>query len=148
MLIDVLEELADQLQTAIDPDPDVGLMQIVALRNFNPTPPSIDIYPADPSRDSFDTAGFNEIGGELDLTVRARVTTADNLAGQKLLLRFMDDQDSICVAGILMDDQTLGGLTSSVYVDGFTGFELHDGADAGGPLLGVRWHVRVLRVIT
>jgi hypothetical protein len=148
MLIDVLEALAANIQTAADADTDVEYLQAVALRNFNPTPPSIDIYPGDPSRDSFDTAGFTEIGGELDITVRARVTTADNAAGQLLLLRFMDDEDDLCIAGILQDDQTLGGLVSSVYVDGFTGFQLHDGAADGGPLMGAAWHVRVLRVIT
>jgi hypothetical protein len=150
MLIDVLEELAATLQAAADADPEpyVADMQIGALRNFNPTPPTIDIYPGDPSRDTFDTAAFNEIGGELDITVRARVSTADNQAGQQLLLRFMDDDDDMSIAGTLMEDQTLNGLASSVYVDGFTGFELHDGAADGGPLLGVRWHVRLLREIT
>ncbi len=155
MLIDVFEGLAAKLQTAMDADPDVEHMQITPrqgstdpLRNFNPTPPSIDIYPSDPRQDPLETAGFTEIGGELLITIRARVGTVDNAAAQRLLLRFMDDDDAISIAGNLMDDQTTGGLTGSVFVDGYTGFGLYDGAADGGPLLGATWHARVIRTIT
>ena len=72
---------------------------------------SIDIYPGDPFRD-ITTAGFRQVGGELLFTVRARVTTVDNVAGQNLLLRLMDDEDAISVAGTLMEDQTLSGHAS------------------------------------
>ena len=114
--------------------------------NPNPTPPSIDIYPGDPFRDT-PTAGFQEVGGELLFTVRARVTTVDNIAGQDLLLRLMDDEDDISVAGTLMEDQTLNGLASSVFVESQTGYTryLEGGTESGG-LLGCEWRVRVLRV--
>ena len=81
-----------------------------------PTPPSIDIWVGDPSREN-EIAAFQEIAGEHIITVRARVGTVDNIAGQDLLLRLMDDEDEIGVAAILMEDQTLNGLASSVYVD-------------------------------
>ena len=91
-------------------------VQVTGRMNPNPTPPSIDIYPGDPFRDT-PTAGFQDVGGELLFTVRARVTTIDNIAGQDLLLRLMDDEDDISVAGTLMEDQTLNGLASSVFVE-------------------------------
>ena len=86
-------------------------MQVTGRLNPNPTPPSIDVYPGDPFRDT-PTAGFGQVGGELLFTVRARVTTVDNIAGQNLLLRLMDDEDDISVAGTLMEDQTLNGHAS------------------------------------
>jgi hypothetical protein len=147
-LPDLLDEMAATMLAVVGPQaPDVEV-QVVGRRNFNPTPPSIDIYPGDPFRD-ITTAGFSETGGELLLTVRARVTTVDNIAGQELLLRFMDDQDPISVASTLMDDQTLNGLASSVYVEGNTGYVQYiEGGTEGGALLGCEWRVRVLRVLS
>ena len=54
--------------------------------NQNPTPPSIDIYPADP----FQTGSGFEDDTEVFFTIRARTTTADQEAGQKALLRMLD----------------------------------------------------------
>ena len=123
-------------------------VQVVGRRNFNPTPPSIDIYPGDPFRDTT-TAGFTETGGELLLTVRARVSTVDNIGGQELLLRLMDDEDAIGVASTLMEDQTLNGLASSVYVEGNTGYVQYiDAGQEGAAYLGCEWRVRVLRVLS
>lgn len=141
-----MDELAATLEAVVGPAVAETEFQVVGRLNPNPTPPSIDIYPGDPFRDTT-TAGFQETGGELLFTVRARVTTIDNTAGQNLLLRLMDDADDISIAGTLMDDQTLNGLASSVYVEGNTGYTryLDGGADSGG-LLGCEWRVRVLRV--
>ena len=112
-LADLLDELAATMRAVVGPAVTETEVQVTGRRNFNPTPPSIDIYPGDPFRSTPDSAGFGETGGELLLTVRARVTTVDNIAGQDLLLRLMDDEDAISVASTLMEDQTLGGLASS-----------------------------------
>lgn len=149
-LPELLDAMADTLLAVVGPavSPEVEV-QVVGRRNFNPTPPSIDIYPGDPFRDLTDgTAGFQEVGGALLLTVRARVTTVDNTAGQELLLRFMDDEDDISVAGTLMEDQTLGGLASSVSVDGNSGYISYLDPGQDGALLGCEWRVRVLRVLS
>ena len=59
----------------------------------------------------------------------------------------MDDEDDISVAGTLMEDQTLNGLASSVFVEGNTGYTRYmDGGTESGGLLGCEWRVRVLRV--
>lgn len=147
---DLLNEMAAQLRAVVGPA--VGAeteVQVTGRRNFNPTPPSLDIWPGDPFRSTPDTAGFQETGGDVVFTVRARVTTVDNIAGQDLLLRLMDDEDDISVATALMDDQTLNGLASSVYVEGNSGYISYMG-DSGseGPLLGCEWRVRVLRVLS
>ena len=46
-----------------------------------------------------------------------------------------------------MEDQTLNGLASSVFVEGNTGYTRYlDGGTESGGLLGCEWRVRVLRV--
>jgi hypothetical protein len=147
-LAELMDEMAATLRAVVGPAVADTEVQVTGRLNPNPTPPSIDIYPGDPFRDT-PTAAFGDIGGELLFTVRARVTTVDNIAGQNLLLRLMDDQDEISVAGTLMDDQTLNGHASSVFVEGNTGYTryLDGGAESGG-LLGCEWRVRVLRVLS
>ena len=148
-LADLLDEIADTLLAAVGPQVPEVEVQVTGRRNFNPTPPSIDVYPGDPFRETPDMSGYQQTMGDLILTVRARVTTVDNIAGQDLLLRFMDEEDPISVAALLMEDQTLNGLASSVYVEGNSGYLSYlEGGDDGGPLLGCEWRVRVLRVIT
>ena len=143
---DLMDEMADVLLAVVGPATAETEVQVTGRLNPNPTPPSIDIYPGDPFRD-VTTAGFQQTGGELLFTVRARVTTIDNTAGQNLLLRLMDDEDEISVAGTLMEDQTLNGLASSVYVESNTGYTRYlDGGAEGSGLLGCEWRVRVLRV--
>lgn len=143
-LADLFDEMAAKIDAVLVSEfPEA---QVHGRRQFSPTPPSIDIYPGDPFRDSTDgTAGFQDVNGALIATVRARVNTADNFAGQELLLRLMDEEDDISVAAALMDDQTLNGLASSVSVDGNSGYLQY--IDSGAqPFLGCEWRVRVLRV--
>lgn len=149
-LATILDELAATMSAVVGPavSPEVEV-QVTGRRNFNPTPPAIDIYPGDPFRDTpTSSAGFGEIGGELLLTVRARVTTVDNPAGQDLLLRLMDDEDDISVAGTLMDDQSLGGLIGSISVDGNSGFIQYVDPGTDAALLGCEWRVRVVRILS
>ena len=59
----------------------------------------------------------------------------------------MDDEDAIGVASTLMEDQTLNGLASSVYVEGNTGYVQYlDPGQDGAAFLGCEWRVRVLRL--
>lgn len=147
-LAELLEEMADTIRAVVGPEVAETEVQVTGLRNFNPTPPSIDIYPGDPFRDTTG-AGFTDTGGELIVTVRARVATVDNQAGQLLLLRLMDDEDPIGVAPTLMEDQTLNGRASSVYVEGNSGYVQYvEGGTEGGAWLGCEWRVRVLRAFS
>lgn len=141
---DLLDEIAEILLGIVGPQIQDVEVQVTGRRNFNPTPPSIDIYPGDPFKETPDTAGFQETGGDLYLTVRARVSTVDHVGGQDTLLRLMDDEDAIGIAAALEEDQTLNGLATSVYVQGNTGYLLYVEGD-GSPLLGCEWRVRVLR---
>lgn len=117
-------------------------IQVVPKFNLNPTTPiSIDIYPGDPFREQ-ESAGFGEIDGLYAFTVRARVTDNDIDAAQEQLLNLMDDEHANCIAAALEADQTLGGRTSAVHVQGPTGFRGYE--DNPGVMLGVQWRVRVI----
>lgn len=147
-LIEILDEMAATLDAIVGP---VALgqdaVQVVGRLNLNPTPPAIDIYPADPFRGT-ESASFLD-RGELFFTVRARASTADNEAGQDILLHLMDDDDPLSVAAALEDDQTLNGLAGSVKVDGPTGFQpFGDSGAHGGILIGCEWTVTILNAKT
>ncbi len=139
-----MDELAATLDDELGTD-ELALggdgVRIVARFDLNPAGLSIDIYPGDPFRTPAE-AGFNELGGAYHFIVRARLPIIDVDAAQDALLDLMDDEHNLCVAAILEDDQTLGGLASSVDVTGPTGFQPF------AELLGVQWFVRVLPNVT
>src|SRR4029077_19928889 len=88
------------------PVPQVDTIQVTSQMNFNPTPPAVDLYPADPFQepDSYGTANRQD-----DFTVRPRVTTADNHFGQTLLLDLMDPASAKSIGAALAQDGGFGG---------------------------------------
>lgn len=140
-LANIRTALVEQIETtlvAVDES-----ITVVSGRHFNPTPPCIDVYQAPTSR-SGDTAAFGDLAGSYLFTVRARVSSADNVAGQETLLRFQDDEDDLSVPQAIMDDETLGGYAYAVHIpdDGFSGDILY--AEAGTEFLGCQWLVQVI----
>jgi hypothetical protein len=142
-LIEIMDAMADQIADAIGAE--ALNVQVEPRMVVNPTPPCIDIYPADEPRDA-ETAGFADLDGGYVFTVRARVNTADNEAGQDLLLAFMDDEDTLCVPAALLEDPTLGGASSSVHIDSGTGYVQYAAPSGEGAYLGAQWRVKVLKV--
>jgi hypothetical protein len=140
-----LTELIDEMVTILDTALGDDVEQVVGRRVFAPTPPAVDIYPADPFRTT-DAAGFGDISGAYVFTVRARVNTTDNEAGQDVLLAMMDDEHDLCVAVALEDDQSLNGLASSVDVGGPSGYRLYVEGDQA--FLGCEWNVTVVRTLS
>ncbi len=137
----LIAEMAEALRDAVD-GLDVPIYVYEGLM-AEPSTPALDIYPADPFREKL-SAGFGDISGAYLFTVRARVDVADNDAAQSILLSFMDDEDDLCVALALQDDQTLNGNASSVDVDGPSGYVRFAEVERRTPLLGVEWKVRVI----
>lgn len=128
-LTEVFEELADALGTISDEIP--GL-QVYPFLNSNPTPPSLDIYPGDPFQTG---AGYGVGSTQVFFTVRARVSTADQEAGTRLLLRLLDPNDSASVEAAVAD-------LATVVPDGVSGFrEYLEDAAQNGRLLGCEWRV-------
>ena len=83
---------------------EVAGLQIYAYLNSNPTPPSLDIYPGAPFQTG---AGFGVGQSQVWFTIRARVSTADQEAGMKLLLRLMDPNDPASVEAAIADTVTV-----------------------------------------
>lgn len=139
---DVLDAMADQIRSVLDDVTDVQV-QVEPRMVISPTPPAVDMWPGDVSRDR-ESAAFDDDGGWF-FTIRARVSTADQDAGQDLLLALMDDVNPLSVGSALMDDQTLNGTATSVDVTNQTGYVLVPDAGGEGALLGCLWTVLVLK---
>lgn len=140
-LIEVMDALAAQVEEALGTA--VPGIQVEGRLVFNPTPPCIDVYPADPFQEQ---AAFGLTSREATFTVRARVSTADQEAGQELLLDLMDVRGTASLLAAIEGDRTLGGTVDHLTVDGPSGFIVYQ--DASGPsagsLLGAEWRTRVI----
>lgn len=134
-----MDAMADQIRGVLDDVADMAV-QVEPRWVPNPTPPCVDIYPADPSTDQ-DLRALGDLLGEPLFTVRARVDMSDTSAGQDLLLALMDDTDPLSVAAAL-EESDLAGLAASVDVRSRTGYiRVLDGGD----FLGCMWQVVVTR---
>jgi hypothetical protein len=144
-LAEILDEMADQIRSAMTgADWDI---QVEPRMVLNPTPPAIDIYPADPSRDG-DTAAFGEtaadVGGGHWINVRARVAPNDHEANQEVLLALKDDEDDLCLVQAVYDDPTLGGHVADVDLASESGFVLVPTVDGSNVHIGVIWRFLVI----
>jgi hypothetical protein len=139
-LTNIYDALEAQLSDAMSAEPRI---QVVQGRAYNPSPPCIDIYAAATARDG-QTAGFGDLAGGWAFTVRARVLTADFVAGHELLVRFQDDEDDLSIPQAVLEDPTLGGFATSVHMpeDGFSGDIVY--SEFGTDYLGCEWRVEVI----
>jgi hypothetical protein len=144
-ITDLYDAMAAQIAEAMEAAPyDV---QVHPRMLINPTPPSIDIYPADPSRDP-ESGGF--AGTDADaaegmfVNVRARITPNDRTASQDLLLQLMDPESGFALVQSLYDDPTISGHAADVELDGESGFVVVPNFDGSAALLGVIWRFLVI----
>lgn len=129
-LREILDEMATVVRTAVSTL--TFPIQVERGMVLNPTPPTIDVYVTDPARD-LRSGGFGDIAGGYQVTVRARVHTADNDAAQDLLISFMDDTDDLCLPLAVLEDPTLNGVAVSVNLisaSGHRAYETPDGLNA------------------
>lgn len=144
-LADIMEALSDQIQAQLcgTADPLIENLQVVPYMLVQPTPPSIDIYPASPFQVPM---GYGTGNNEIRLTVRARVSTAANEEGQKLLLTMMDPEAATSLTGAIMSDSTLGNIVDDVGVmdDSPTDYGLFFDVNRIEAWLGATWTVRIL----
>lgn len=138
--------MADQIRSAMDAataGSDLRV-QVEPLRVFTPTPPTIDIFPADDFR-GVEGASMGMISGLLRFTVRARIDTGDVDASQEILLDMLDDENALSIAAALMDDNTLGGLADDLSIESQSGHRMFTDTTESGAYLGVELSVIVLR---
>src|SRR3954451_2654751 len=133
----VAQAVADSLADVRDV---LGLQQVEPRLITNPTPPCIDIYPADPFQDNL---GFG-LEGQLFWTVRARVSTSDQDGGQDLLLSMLERDGATSIRAALAADPSFGGSVDSSDVQAVSGFIQYVDPGAAGSLLGAEWRLTVL----
>lgn len=135
------EQISDELCGTVSPL--IPELQVDGRLIPNPTPPAVDIYPGDPFQEAL---AYGPGNNKLNLTVRARVSTSDNEAGQDLLLAMMDPEASLSMAQAIMSDRTLGGTVGKLNVaEGPSAFGVFQDSGGQGSLLGCTWTVLVVR---
>lgn len=140
-LSDLVQAIADQLRVNLDG------VQVEPELVYNPTPPTVDIYPADPFMTQ---SAYGITNREARFTVRARVSTADQVGGQALLLDMLDPTSPYSIAAALAVDSTFGGTCddSTIVDDGISGFIVYDtptgSALSNGVLLGAELRLQVI----
>jgi hypothetical protein len=143
-LTTIMDEIADKIADAFaGSDIDV---QVDSRMVLMPTPPTVDIYPADPFR-SEDEAGFaegSEDEGGLLFNVRARVSPSDHESQQEVLLAFMDDEDDLCIHAAVLADPTLNGHAMSIGWQNQTGYVLFPAPDGSVAHIGCLWRFLVV----
>lgn len=124
-------------------DPAIENLQIDNRMIFNPTPPSIDIYPAEEFQEK---TGMGRGNVELRFVVRVRVGMADHEGGQDLLLDMMERTGAASVTAAIESDDTLGGTVEDASIlSGPSGFSTFPIAGSATEFhVGSTWTVRVL----
>jgi len=126
----------DAIAGSLDPlTSTVAGLQITARLNGTPTPPSIDVYPADTSALPVSMDGWEDA-----FIVRARVSTPDDIGAQEVLLDLMDTTGPASVISMLRVDPSFGGVVGGSAVDERSGFQPYP-----GDLLGCEWRVRTIQ---
>ena len=144
-LTEIMDALAAQIQNQLcsgTADPLIENLQVHGRMNPNPSPPAVDVYPADPFQEPFTFGGGNNI---MFFTVRARVSVADQDAGQDLLLSLMDPKEETSMIQAILSDRTLGGKAAKAsVVAGPSAYGVFvNPAGEPGSLLGCTWTVQV-----
>lgn len=131
-----LAAIMDAVAASLEPlTGEVDGLQITGFLNPAPTPPSLDVYPADTSALPVSMNGWEEM-----LVVRCRVSTPDDLGAQEVLLSMMDIDGPASVLAALRADPTLGGVVGGSVVDERSGYQPYP-----GDYLGCEWRLRTIQ---
>lgn len=133
-----MDALASQLAAVLSPA--LPELQIAGRMLINPTPPAMDIYPADPFQEA---SGFGGIDTDIYLLVRARVSPVDHEGAQDALLALMDPGASTSVVQAVMANKTLSGKVQDLNCQPPSDFGAYVEPDGRQALLGCTWNVRV-----
>src|SRR5262249_61732919 len=111
------------------------VLRAYAPPSATPPPPSPDMYAGEPFQDG---AGFGIGNKRVWWTVRARVSVADPEAGNKLLLRLLDPQDTASVEAALAKTD-VAAVGNEGAVSGLRSY-----SDTGElDMLGAEWRVEM-----
>jgi hypothetical protein len=143
-LVEIVNGLADQITDQVAAQ-DLGgeALQVWPYLVISPTPPCVDIYPADPFSEQTDYGPLRN--RDFHLTVRARVKPVDVDASQQMLLQLMDPLAATSVHAAIISDDTIGGLVQEVSAEGPTGVIVYSPIGGEGYLVGCEWRTTVKR---
>jgi len=109
---------------------------------WSPTPPSIDVYPAEEfqSQESFGLGNTTVF-----VNVRARVNTPEHDGAQSLILSLMDPRAATSVQQAILSDQTLSGNVEQAMLSaGPSNYGIFPDPSGQGSYLGCTWTVRLV----
>lgn len=128
--------MADQIKDTLT---DIDDLQVEPSMMWNPSPPAIDLYPADPL---FTDIAYGQVS-ELNIEIRARVDTPDREGAFALIVSMMDPGSQSSVRAALYADPTLGNTVENLLCSSPSGLGYF--TDPGGQaLLGCTWQATVL----
>jgi hypothetical protein len=134
-----LTAIRSGLKANLDPLTAVEGMQISAYLLSSPTPPAIQIYPAETEYDLAMGRGLDR----WTLTVQAFFALTSDVGSQVSLDALLAPAGPLSVKQAVESDSTLGGLVDDLSVVSCTGYRVYV-RDSGGPVLGAEWEVQVL----
>jgi hypothetical protein len=140
-LLELTAAIAGQLEQQLTID-EIPELQVTALINYNPTPPAIDVYPADPFQEQI---AYGAAMREAVFQIRARVSNADQDQGQTLLLQMLDPGSPLSVTAALTADPGFANNCQDSAVEGPSGvLDFPDPGGQGNFLTGALWRLRVI----
>lgn len=118
-------------------------LQVEGRMLLEPSPPALDVYPADPF---YERMGYGKTPpADFRFILRARVATKEQVGAQEILLALMDPLSGACIETLLGADETLDGeVTQAVIEEGPSGFQQYLDPGGQGAWLGVQWTLRVI----
>lgn len=111
--------------------------QILPYLLSNPSPPSVQIVPAEIAYDQSMSRGLDKYR----FTVQVIVCAVSDIEGQKKLDTYLAPAGTGSVKTALESDRTLGSIVHNLRVTGCTGYRIY--ADDRGANLGAEWSVEV-----
>jgi hypothetical protein len=139
-LLALTAAVANQLEQQLIPQ--LPELQVTSQLNDNPTPPAIDLYPAEPFQDQTD---YGPLIRAALWIVRVRVTKADQDSGQTLLLQMMDPTAAVSVTSALTSNPGFGGACQDSTVEGPLNWGTYaDPGGQGNELMGCQWRLRTI----
>lgn len=140
----VMDAIADQIRTQLagSNPPAIDGLQVEPRMVVVPAATCIDVYPASPFQEQ---VAYGMENREVFVTVRARLTTADDYGAQDLLLDMLDPASDASVLAAIAANLTLSGKVDYVLPrdDTPSGFQIYEDAGGNGAYLGCQWDLKV-----
>jgi len=143
LIEEIFAELMTQIASEVIPPSAEGIqVSTEGHLIWSPTPPSIDVYPAEEFQLQ---ESFGQGNTTVFVNVRARVNTPDHDGAQTLILALMDPRGSSSVQQAVLSDETLNGKVRQALVSsGPSNYGIFPDPSGQGNYLGCTWTVKLV----